>query len=442
MTPISALIGVLFVGHSLFGKVNPQMLKQVLQGQSSSIQVEAQIINGAPLKYNWSHSSRAEGVDGRVELPKKRYNVVILTEAIPLANHMKWSQPSENALNFYELAVKANPGTQVYLEETWHSLNSGTGVKIKHDDNADIAWRDRLDQDLPKWQSIVDDVNAARSTGSPDMILLPAGQAMALLHDEIKAGSVPGLTDISDVFSDDIHPNHIGFYFVTMVQFAMLTGQSPIGLPHRLKGKYGKFFDAPSAELALRLQQIAAQVVEDRSNAALLPTETKAQKAETETTEPEPQSPTRPQTQPASLQDPPSATGPVPMAVGLSPVNDWSVQQPFLDVMKTARSWIGHKPGEWGGMTFAEFVSGGYLDENGWPKSKPKGIKSIGTMILTDLPEVAASMVGRYRLRFEGKGLVEVGGRATNKSYGKNEVQFDFTPGSGSVQIRISARTV
>lgn len=134
---------------------------------------------------------------------------------------------------------------------------------------------------------------------------------------------------------------------------------------------------------------------------------------------------------PAAAQERP------PMAVNLAPVNDWSTEQPFLDVMKTARRWIGHKPGQWGGMDHAEIEAAGLLDAEGWPRAVPGDLGSIGTVILTDLPEEAQLHAGRYRLRFEGDGIVEVTGRARNVRYGKGEITFDFTPGPGPVDIRI-----
>lgn len=127
----------------------------------------------------------------------------------------------------------------------------------------------------------------------------------------------------------------------------------------------------------------------------------------------------------------------IPMMVNLAPVNDWSVQQPFLDVMKTARPWFGHKRRQWGGMSHEELQASGYLDDHGWPLAIPPGMGSVGTVILTDLPEQAVTLAGQYRLRFEGTGIVEVAGRASNKHYGKGEVWFDFTPGLGPVDIRI-----
>ncbi|RKF16927.1 hypothetical protein D6850_05195 [Roseovarius spongiae] len=125
-----------------------------------------------------------------------------------------------------------------------------------------------------------------------------------------------------------------------------------------------------------------------------------------------------------------------PLAFGLAPVNDWATQQPFLDVFKTARRWIGHLPKQWGGVDFATLEARGLLDAQGWPKTIPGDLGSIGTVILTDMPE-AADLAGRYLLRFDGTGIVEVSGRATNKRYGEGEVAFDYAPGPGPVEIRI-----
>ncbi len=126
------------------------------------------------------------------------------------------------------------------------------------------------------------------------------------------------------------------------------------------------------------------------------------------------------------------------MALGLAAVVDWSTQQPFLDVMKTSRPWIGHRPGQWGGMTEADLDAAGVLDADGWPTEIPRALRGIGTVVLTDLPEAAVSMAGRYRLRFDGDGIVEVGGRGTNVRYGKGEILFDFAPGPGSVIVTIN----
>ncbi|UWQ48923.1 hypothetical protein [Leisingera caerulea] len=424
---LDALItSVVMVGHSLFGPDNPQMLEQMLDTRAETA-VEAQIINGAPLSYNWQHSATAEGVDSRERL-RQPADAVIVTEAIPLANHLKWSDTKGAVTRFYELAHAANPDVDFYLQETWHSLNSGTGAEVPFDDGADVPWRVRLEQDLPRWQAVVDDVNAA--TGG-DVKLLPAGQAMARLDEAIQAGTMPGLASIRDVFADDIHPNATGFYYLALVQYAVLTGERPAGLPHRLKDRWGKPYPAPAPELAARLQDIAWAAAQGGGvRTAALPADPAAL----------PQDPVLPVLNTDLLEDVPELTGKParqPVAINLAGIADWSTQAPFLDHFKTARPWIGHLPGRWGGADHGDLQAAGYLDPDGWPTAIPPELGSIGTVILTDLPEEAVSLKGRYVLRFEGEGIVEVAGRAENVRYGKDEVRFDYTPGPGPVEIRI-----
>ena len=126
-----------------------------------------------------------------------------------------------------------------------------------------------------------------------------------------------------------------------------------------------------------------------------------------------------------------------PIAFNLAPINDWSTQQPFIDVFKTARRWIGHLPGQWGGRDYDSLDAEGLLDAQGWPMRVPRDLGSIGTVLMTDMPQEAMALAGRYVLRFDGDGIVEVAGRAQNVRYGTGEVSFDYAPGPGPVDIRI-----
>ena len=461
------ITSVVMVGHSLFGPDNPQMLQQLLAHQPTArpVQVEAQIINGAPLSYNWQHADSAEGINARQRLTSP-VDAVIVTEAIPLANHLKWSNSQEAVTQFYELARAANPDVQFYLQETWHSLNSGSGIDIPFDEGGMIPWRDRLDQDLPRWQALVDEVNAA--TGG-DILLLPAGQALARLDDAIQAGTLPGIQSISQLFSDDIHPNALGYYYLSLVQYAVLTGRSPQGLPAALENRWGQPYPPPSQALAEVLQSVAWAAAGGADVASpVLPEDPAALPAEpglarlnsprADALQTQGEGPpdtqqlgTQVDTQAGTLvgtlagtlvgntvsgQDFPAPRR-QPIAMNLMPVADWSPQAPFLDHFKTARPWIGHLPGQWGGASEADLATAGYLDPAGWPTALPPELGSIGTVILTDLPETAQSLAGRYVLRYDGKGIVEVSGRALNQRYAPGEVSFDFTPGPGPVEIRL-----
>ena len=424
---------VLFVGHSLVGTEIPQMLADAVRARDGSGKVTFQVINGAPLVWNWEHSAEAEGVDARAELPKGETEVVVLTEAIPLVNHITWSDTDRYAFDFYKLAVDANPRARVFMYETWHDLNSGTGVDIPNDDGDGVPWRARLDQDLPRWQGIVDAVNAHRPKGAAPMRLIPAGQAFARLDDEIGKGRVPGVRDISAFFADGIHPNDLGDYFVTMVQFAVIYGQSPEGLPRTLRGKWGEPFKAPAPKLAATLQRIAWEVaapyVRRAERRAEAPAEAMLVPVRLDVAAPAPAA------GPVEAAPAEGVANPS-LAMGLNGISDWSTEHPFLDLMKSARGWTGHLRGQWGGWSEIDLRNGGYLDANGWLRAMPKELEGVSTILLTDQPAEARALAGRYRISYAGEGTLEIMGSVANVVRRPGEVRFDFTPGGpGSMVV-------
>ncbi len=125
------------------------------------------------------------------------------------------------------------------------------------------------------------------------------------------------------------------------------------------------------------------------------------------------------------------------LAMGLNGIADWSTQQPFVDVMKTARRWIGHLHGQWGGVSYAELKAAGVLDENGWPTRVPAEVDRIETFVLTEQPEEFATLAGRYRLTYQGRGKLRLTGRASVVSRDEGEIWFEYQPGEGLVGLAI-----
>lgn len=405
------LFQILFIGHSLVGPTLPRLTEAALKHLSGPVVVEAQIINGASLAYNWDHSQKAEGVDGRARLAQGDVDVLILTEAQPIA-----VQENSAALvaRFAALARENNPDIKVFLYETWPSLASGPGTVIPGDPGAGTAWAERVRQERPFWEGIA----AKAGSGGTPVRLIPAGQAMLALSDAIQAGQVPGLTDLRQVFVDDMHPNDKGLYFLAMVQAAAISGKSPEGLPAKLMRNWASRDAVISDDLAQAFQRVAWATVSAYQPATdpakATPIDAVAQSQLSGVTNPN-------------------------LALGLAGVNDWSVQQPFLDVMKTARPWTGHLPDQWGGWSHDDLAAKGYLDPNGWPKALPAELTGITTLILTDLPPDAGGVAGRYVLTWDGDGTLKVDGLARIASATPGRILFDYSPGEGAVLLTITA---
>lgn len=126
------------------------------------------------------------------------------------------------------------------------------------------------------------------------------------------------------------------------------------------------------------------------------------------------------------------------LGMGLAGLSDWSTQHPFIDLMKTASPWVGHLPDTWGAVSHDELFATGHLDPVGWPISLPEGVTQLETLILTDQPEAANHLHGRYVVSYDGAALVEITGRATRVDNTPGEIRFQYAPGPGSVGIAVS----
>lgn len=257
-----------YIGHSLSDQI-PDMV-QSLSNDHSDVDFSwvYQSIPGAPLRWQWDRKSANDYTpippnyygfyDASHGLPAGDFDVLVLTEAVP----RYWNIIDETyayADSFYTYATSFNPSIKVYLYEDWHCLLSGTPTGCHYDINSN-DWRQRLTDDLPMWESVVDTLNARFNPTDP-VCLIPAGQGLAALYDSIQAGVIPDITDIEDLFTDDIHLNDTGKYFVACIHFATIHETSPVGLTNQTQYWWGGDFDPPSPALALKFQEMAWETV-------------------------------------------------------------------------------------------------------------------------------------------------------------------------------------
>ena len=253
-------IPVYHLGHSLVGRDMPAMLAQ-LAGHDYALQLGW----GTALREHFEGRQAINGFDKENATPKYRdahealksgdYAAFVMTEMVNLRDAILYKDSATFARKWAEEAVAGRPDIEIFLYETWHSLDG------------EEDWLKRLPGDLDGlWSQVL--WPAARGAGRPVWVI-PAGQVMARLVTEAEAnGGIAELKSREDLFAmtedgkrDQIHPNDLGIYLVALTHYAVIYGKSPVGLPHELLKADGSPAVAPSAELARRMQEIVWEVV-------------------------------------------------------------------------------------------------------------------------------------------------------------------------------------
>lgn len=261
LPPAARPMAVYHLGHSLVGRDMPAMLAQ-LMGEGH--RYHSQLGWGASLKQHWK--AEVPGLAEENRPPAYRpaaeaidsgdYDAVILTEMVELRDAIRYHDSAEYLARWSARARKARPDVRVYLYETWHRLDDPAG------------WLQRIDADLAAlWEGGLLRQAMARD-GVGVIHVIPAGQALAAAARAMEGGRLPGLSRRDELFArnadgaqDMIHLGDLGAYVVALTHFAVLTGESPVGLPHVLTRADGTPARAPSAAAVRVLQQVVWQVV-------------------------------------------------------------------------------------------------------------------------------------------------------------------------------------
>ena len=275
LSPPAKPLRVFHIGHSLVGRDMPAMLEQ-LAGPGH--EYRSQLGWGAPLKSHYEPDVPINGFeqenahpkyqDARESVKSGQFDALVMTEMVEIKDAIKYHDSPEYLRKWTRMGREARPDLRVYLYETWHPLDDPQG------------WLQRLDDDLPRhWEGVLlAQALAHGDTGGP-IHLIPAGQVMARFVREVEAaGGLPGLKTREELFRfepdgkrDRIHLNDLGHYLVALTHYAVLYQRSPVGLPHRLQRADGSAADAPSDEVARKMQEVVWEVVRGNPKTGLSP---------------------------------------------------------------------------------------------------------------------------------------------------------------------------
>ncbi len=257
--PLSS-VNPYYVGHSLIILNVPAMVNSLADDAGKTSDYAYQIGNGANLWWQWDTLlGNEQGIHWQNALPTGDFSAMVVTEAVPLLGHLQWSKTYDYADSFLIAARTYRPDIRFFVYETWHCTTTGTPTGCAWDNNDNLLWRPRLAADFPLWTGIMDSLKNRHPQAAVWMI--PAGQAFGMLTDSIVAGTVPGVSDFKNLFSDDIHLTDAGNYFVACVMYACLFRESPVGRTNQTFSEWGSPYSPPSPALALKMQQIAWKTV-------------------------------------------------------------------------------------------------------------------------------------------------------------------------------------
>jgi hypothetical protein len=245
-------------GHSLTDPI-PDPLQAMIRAAGYRGQTVARsTVPGSPMDWRWNNAPGYGLPDARHAIAD--YDVLVLTERVSVHVTIEWHNSLDQALIWFNHAWtegKGGKGAETILYATWVGIDSGPGAANPYNDpQGFIPFRERMDLEMEGWQSILDHVNENRVAGAPPMRMIPGPLLMAAVYDAIGRGEVPGITDISDLFSDDIHLNDLGAYYIALAHYAVIFNRDPRGLPNRLG-----MANSPSRALADWMQETVWRVV-------------------------------------------------------------------------------------------------------------------------------------------------------------------------------------
>jgi len=263
---------IMYSGHSLLNSPLPEMMTTLAQGLGTAHYWNKQNIPGSPLRVRTRGSNPTDPTFGGYRtgtnrdgsnmnivnelrnpatIGPRRYDTLMITERHDILGVLHWEDTVRYLRHFHERLIEGNPKATTYFYESWLDMNKANPT----------AWLNYEMAASTTWRCAATRINhSLAATGRTDRLKsLPAGLALVtLVTAALQSPGVPGVTGgsttetLNRLFSDNVHLTDLGWYYISLVTYAMVYQRSPVGA-------------APPAgvsqQTATALQNIAAQFV-------------------------------------------------------------------------------------------------------------------------------------------------------------------------------------
>jgi Secretion system C-terminal sorting domain len=215
---------------------------------------------GSSIKYRWENPIGFGAPDARKDIAN--WELLCITERVPLL------YDGGNTQQWYLDGIKEQRNfLSQFVNNAWTNGNKGSGAPTLlwttwvNIDGSNGSFRQMLDIQGKEWEAMQDFANKNKPTNAPSVYLIPGHKMMARLYDDIQAGKVPGITNISQFFGDNIHTNELGAYAIALIHYACIFNKNPSGLTNNLLPNPPSGTPIPSQALATYLQNMIWEVV-------------------------------------------------------------------------------------------------------------------------------------------------------------------------------------
>jgi hypothetical protein len=228
--------------------------------QLFDVMVGKSTIPGSSIRYRWENAPGFGAPNARHQIGN--WQLLSITERVPLLY-----QGGSTQQWYLDGIQEQKTYLSNFVNNAWTIGNNGKGAPTllwttwTNIDNSNGSWRQMLDIQGAEFERMQDYANANKPIGATPVYIIPGHKMMARIYDDIQLNLVPGITNINQLFIDNIHTNSLGNYAIAMIHYACIFNESPVGLPNDLMPNPPAGFQVPSPALALYLQTIIWDVV-------------------------------------------------------------------------------------------------------------------------------------------------------------------------------------
>jgi hypothetical protein len=238
---------VYHIGNSVTDTIHYRSLQQMAASDGNAYTFGRHMISGAPLQYIWDHPT-----SGFKEKPYGYYPTALADfdwDVITLQPFDRQLDSPDgfgdlpHAKKFIDLAIPKSPDVQVYIYERWPRRKE----KEKKNPAAGYAPFDYeklylRKYNAGKWDGTYETrdyfqrLTLALREAYPKLkpvLIVPVGDVLLELDRRAKAGKVPELDTVQDLFVDGIHFNNMGAFIVGTTFYSTMFKTDPRGADAR-----------------------------------------------------------------------------------------------------------------------------------------------------------------------------------------------------------------